>query len=483
MSPSSTSWTSAWVNRQVHDVAPVDDQAERPGGVHRLDGLLRPGCRWPPAGPAPASRPSTAATWSTSSVSGGQPGQPVAQHVAHRGRHRGAVQVQVLGADHPAGQLDHEERVAAGAVVHRLGQAPVARRPQLGGQQRGTSVGSRPPSTSRLALASRLIRVRHRLTAPGRSSPTVRTVTTSSTGARRCRASSPSSCDRGGVGALQVVQDDEHRLSSAASAEPAAEVLEELEAGGVGVVGGGRVQGGLARAAPAPGPTATAPAPRPRRRSGSRRPPSPVPGPGRRPPRPAGSCRCRPRPPARRSAVRPAATSSAAADSWASSSRRPTSSDRGGAGPARPAAGSSGCGSRCEQPRVLGEHGPFQVAQLGAGVDAQLLAQQLGAPPAGVQRLGLPVGLVERGDQPGPQPFPQRVLRDQPLQVGDRGLRAAQGQQRVAAPLLRPDVQLDDPQPLGRRRRVRRPARPAARPATGPSPGRAARPRAGPRRR
>ena len=57
----------------------------------------------------------------------GQAGQPGAQHLAHRGRHRHAVEVQVVRAHHPPGELDDEERVAARAVVHLGGQGVVAR--------------------------------------------------------------------------------------------------------------------------------------------------------------------------------------------------------------------------------------------------------------------------------------------------------------------------------------------------------------------
>ena len=46
----------------------------------------------------------------------------------------------------------------------------------------------------------------------------------------------------------------------------------------------------------------------------------------------------------------------------------------------------------------------------------------------------LPVGGVQGRGQPCPQPLAQRVLGDQPLEVGDGGVGLAEGEQRVAAP-------------------------------------------------
>ena len=175
MSPSSTSATSAWVNRQLHGACPVDDQAQGQGGVHRRHDLL--GRR---AGGLEQVQPGLPAEHGGEPEHvegrGGQPGQPDAQHVAHRRRHRGRSRCRSCA------DLRRDSSTTKNGLppVRSCTASASPRSPasQLGGQQRRHVVGSRPPSASRLALASRLIRVRHRLTAPGRSSPTVRTVTT-----------------------------------------------------------------------------------------------------------------------------------------------------------------------------------------------------------------------------------------------------------------------------------------------------------------
>ena len=149
-------------------------------------------------------------------------------------------------------------------------------------------------------------------------------------------------------------------------------------------------------------------------------------------------------------ADRPPVTCSATARTWSSSGaaahqgvHRRARRRRGRCGQHRP-------GEPLQQPGVLAQHGLLEVAQLGARVDAQLVAEQLGAPAAGLQGVGLPVGGVERGDEPGPQPLAQRVRGDEVLQVGDGRLGPAQGQQGVAAPLAGAHLQLGQPQPVAR---------------------------------
>ena len=336
-----------------------------------------------------------------------------------------------------------------------------------------------------MAAGSRASRPRQSATASGSCSPTVRAVTTSSTGARGqvpgeqaraaatdvvsapCRSSRTTSTGAVAAAACRRARRSWNSRKRAASASSPA-----WRGRGVELRPG--------PAARAPGSTATAPVRRRRRRSGSRPPTSRPRGRPRRPPRPAGSCRSRPRPRGRRPPARPPVTCSATARSWSSSARRPTSGVGAGRATARGAgaARQHRAGEPLQQPRVLAQHGLLEVAQLRARVDAQLVAQQLGAPAAGVQRLGLPVGGVERGDQPGPQPLAQRVLGDQVLQVGDGGLGPAQrpagrrsgarGRARAARSAA-----------AGRSRRSGgRPARPAARRATAPAPRRAARCRA-----
>jgi hypothetical protein len=70
------------------------------------------------------------------------------------------------------------------------------------------------------------------------------------------------------------------------------------------------------------------------------------------------------------------------------------------------------------QPRVLGQDRGMQPAQLRPGIDAQLLDQDRPGPLVGKERIGLPTRPVQRQQQLGPQPLPQRLVTDQPLQLG-----------------------------------------------------------------
>jgi hypothetical protein len=98
---------------------------------------------------------------------------------------------------------------------------------------------------------------------------------------------------------------------------------------------------------------------------------------------------------------------------------------------------------------VLGEHGPLQALQLGAGVDAQLVAQQLPAARVRRERVGLAAGAVQREHQRPPQPLPQGVHRHQPLQLGHGVLRPARGQHRLDVALQRHRPQLGEPRAVG----------------------------------
>ena len=85
-----------------------------------------------------------------------------------------------------------------------------------------------------------------------------------------------------------------------------------------------------------------------------------------------------------------------------------------GRGSAASRRGRSSTGAATEQ-RVdvdpLLEDRLFQTAQLGAGVDAQLLAQHGARPLIGAQRVALPTRPIEGEHQQPPQPLPQRVAR------------------------------------------------------------------------
>ena len=66
----------------------------------------------------------------------------------------------------------------------------------------------------------------------------------------------------------------------------------------------------------------------------------------------------------------------------------------------------------------MGEHSGVQALQGLAGVDAELIGEQVAGPAVGGQRLGLPVAPVQRQHQLAVQPLPQRMLGGQLLQLG-----------------------------------------------------------------
>ena len=88
-------------------------------------------------------------------------------------------------------------------------------------------------------------------------------------------------------------------------------------------------------------------------------------------------------------------------------------------------------------------------AQLGAGVDAQLVGQHLPGVVEGLQRLGLAPASVQRDHQQPAHPLPERVLGDQRGQLGHGLLVAAQFEQDVGPFLGRGRPQLGQPDPLG----------------------------------
>ena len=250
---------------------------------------------------------------------------------------------------------------------------------------------------------------------------------------RQVPGQQPEQLHRRGVGALQVVEDHEHRRRG--GRRPSA------GRGGPGTAGSGRrrrrrppacgtaASAPPGRAARAPASTATARVRRRRRRTGSTPPPSRPRGPASAA---ASASRVLPIPasPSRTTtAARPAADLlgdrlqlrqlGPPADQRLGCRGRATAAGGGGV-----AAGRTGRGSRSSSLGSCRSTACSRSRSSGPGVDAQLVAQQLGAAAERVQRLRLPVGGVEGGDQPGPQPLAQRVLGDQVLQVGDRGVRA-----------------------------------------------------------
>jgi hypothetical protein len=61
----------------------------------------------------------------------------------------------------------------------------------------------------------------------------------------------------------------------------------------------------------------------------------------------------------------------------------------------------------------------LQVAQDRSGLDAELVDEQPAHPLGGGQGVGLPAGAVQGGDVGRPQAFAQRVLADQPFELGE----------------------------------------------------------------
>jgi hypothetical protein len=115
-------------------------------------------------------------------------------------------------------------------------------------------------------------------------------------------------------------------------------------------------------------------------------------------------------------------------------------------------------GRRPARARIVAEQLGVQGAQLRAGFDAQLVDE--GGPGLGVggQRVGA-TAEVAVGDHPRrPQPLPQRLLGQGGLQLGERALGGARGEQRAdvrlaqpAADLLQPGGRRGGPRPVGRR--------------------------------
>ena len=66
----------------------------------------------------------------------------------------------------------------------------------------------------------------------------------------------------------------------------------------------------------------------------------------------------------------------------------------------------------------MGEDGGVQAPQRLPGIDPELVGEQVADPPVGGQRVGLPAAAVQRQHELAVQPFPQRMVGDQPLQFG-----------------------------------------------------------------
>ena len=69
---------------------------------------------------------------------------------------------------------------------------------------------------------------------------------------------------------------------------------------------------------------------------------------------------------------------------------------------------------------VVGEDGPLEAAQLGSGLDSQLLDEGFTGAPVGLQCVGLAAGPIERKHELRMQALAPRLFRYQLLQLGDQ---------------------------------------------------------------
>ena len=80
------------------------------------------------------------------------------------------------------------------------------------------------------------------------------------------------------------------------------------------------------------------------------------------------------------------------------------------------------------QLRILIQDGGLQLAQVGPGLDPQLLCQDAPRALEGRQRVPLPAGAIQREHQLTPEPLSERMLGDERLELGDQLGRSARGE-------------------------------------------------------
>ncbi len=101
--------------------------------------------------------------------------------------------------------------------------------------------------------------------------------------------------------------------------------------------------------------------------------------------------------------------------------------------------------------RVLAQDALLEVLQLGARVEAELLAEHVAGAAQRLERVGLTSRADQRQGQQRPQPLAQRVPRGQLLEVGGRGGVPAGGQGEAGAVLLGEQAELGQPVACGQR--------------------------------
>ena len=106
------------------------------------------------------------------------------------------------------------------------------------------------------------------------------------------------------------------------------------------------------------------------------------------------------------------------------------------------------------QALVLAEDRLLQLPQLGAGLQAELVEERLARGAVRLQRVRLAPRAVEREHQQAAQPFPERMLDDQRLQLTDHLVMAPEPELGLDPVLGRSEPQLVEPRDLALDERV-----------------------------
>src|SRR5690349_9516400 len=93
---------------------------------------------------------------------------------------------------------------------------------------------------------------------------------------------------------------------------------------------------------------------------------------------------------------------------------------------------------RTVEPRLLAQDGVVQAPQLGTRLETHLVEQDLPGLPERRQGVRLPATAVQREHPPDVEPFAERMLADQVVELADRLFVAPLRQQRVDRGLARP---------------------------------------------
>lgn len=103
---------------------------------------------------------------------------------------------------------------------------------------------------------------------------------------------------------------------------------------------------------------------------------------------------------------------------------------------------------------VMGEDLSLEFAQLGAGLEAELVGQDVTDPLERSQAVRLSTAAVEGEHELRPEAFAQRVVVNEAFELGDGGVMAATREIGVDAVLHRREVQLFEPDAIGLRELV-----------------------------